>query len=390
MISKVKNILLTFYTDSIYIIFNILRPFLKVKKNRLVFIANYGKLYGCNPKYISEYILNRDKDNKYEIIWAFDRKHKMRLDSRIKIVTTLSLNYAYAINTAGFVFNNFRTDFKGSFWRKSKKQRYIMTWHGGMPLKKIEGDVTPVEINYMRMASIDSQNCDLMMSSASYYDKMIRSAMVYSGEILKCGNPRNDIFFNKKKIEEASHRIRERYKFGDKKVVLYAPTFRTDHNIDCYNIDWNLIADSIKNLLGTSDYIVLIRLHPDLVTLVSNKTDGAVNLFDVSNYPDMQEIMCVADIMITDYSSVMFEFALMNRPCFIYATDIDSYDRGFYFNFEDLPFPISKNNNELKNSLELFDATTYSKTVSDFMVKKMGVYEHGNACEKLYDWMQEQ
>lgn len=380
-------LVLAIYIELVRFILYLIRPFLKVKPNRMLFIANSGKLYGCNPKYITEYILEKDNEEKFEIVWVFGRKHKINLNPRIKTVTLLSFKYILAINTAGFVFNNFRTDFRKSLWIKSKKQKYIMTWHGSMPLKKIEGDVSPIEVEYMRMARIDSEKCDLMMSSARFFDAVIRRAMVYTGELLKSGNPRNDIFFDRDKIVSSTNKIREKYNLSNQKIVLYAPTFRTNHNMDCYNIDWALINEPIKSLLESNELAILLRLHPDLAKNASCNLLKGENIIDVSGYPDMQELMCAADLLLTDYSSVMFEFALMYKPCFIFASDIKDYDRGFYFDLKELPFSVSKDNDELAENIKRFNIESYQKNLFEFFNNKMGKYDNGEASQDLYNWI---
>lgn len=389
MIKIVKLLVLAIYIKIVRIIIYLIRPFLIVSPNRILFIANSGKLYGCNPKYITEYILENDKEERFEIIWVSDRKHKLNLNARIKTVILLSLNYILAINTAGFVVNNFRTNFRNSLWIKSKKQKYIMTWHGGMPLKKIEGDVSPVEVNYMKMALLDSENCDLMMSSARFFDDVIRRAMVYNGELLKSGSPRNDIFFDRGKIDSATKKIKEQYNLCNQKIVLYAPTFRTNHNLECYNIDWGLISEPIKKILESDDVVILLRLHPDLEIKANHNFLKGEKIIDVSSYPDMQELMCAADVLLTDYSSVMFEFALMYKPCFIFASDIEDYDRGFYFDLKELPFSVSTDNDELADNINNFNIESYQKNLSEFFNNKIGKYEKGEASKDLYNWIVE-
>ena len=368
-----------------------IRGVTRVNKNKVVCWANSYKLYGCNPKYITEYLLEHSPN--YTIYWVLNKDASVEeIDDRIKIIRPHTLKYLLTINTAGFVFNNFRTDFYTASWKKRKSQRYIMTWHGSQPLKMIERDFVIGSMkHYYKVAEEDSKKCNLMLSSSKISTEIIRRAMVYEGEVLEKGIPRNDIFFDDEKIKKATQKVKRILNLtSETNIVLYAPTFRTDHSIDHYDIDWVFIEDALNKYFRGGDYKILYRLHPDLASDINYSLPGVKNIIDVSGFSDMQELMCCADILITDYSSTMFEYALLKRPCFLFASDFETYDRNFYFNLVELPFPLSKSNKELSNNIMSFDNVKYNRDVENFMTNTLSFYDRGHASEALLEWMDKQ
>ena len=147
--------------------------------------------------------------------------------------------------------------------------------------------------------------------------------------------------------------------------------------------------EGIRNRFG-DEWIIFLRLHPNIVTtghFVSFSDN--LNIFDVSLYPDMQELLAVADVLVTDYSSSMFDFGLTKRPCFLYAPDVETYasdDRGFYIQLSELPFPLYKSNEELMSGIESFDSEEYQNNLSAFY-EKYGSFEKGDASKKVVDWI---
>ena len=104
-------------------------------------------------------------------------------------------------------------------------------------------------------------------------------------------------------------------------------------------------------------------------------------------YHDMQELLCISDMLITDYSSSMFDFAMLHRPCLLYATDVDQYDRGYYFDFAEMPFPLARNMQELESIVAEFDNELYEQRLDSFFEERVGFVEDGHAAEALAGWM---
>lgn len=347
-----------------------------INNNKIVISSYLGKGYGDNAKYIVNELL---KEDRLDIVWLV-RGNNTTFPKKIRIVKYGSLASFYEMVTARIWIDNRR---KPGYVRKRKGQYYINTWHASISLKKVEKDAgESLSKNYINAAKKDSKMCDLFLSGGDWETNLYQRAFWYSGEILKCGYPRQDILFNndlclwkqiKKKLEIAE----------ETKILLYAPTFRkgfqdSSINNDVYSLAWNRVLDSMKNRFGGS-WIGLIRLHPNIASL-SFQLNLPESVIDVSNYDDMQELMLVSDCMITDYSSSIMEFGLQGRPGFLFAVDMENYikDRNTYFDLNQLPFPLGTDNDSLIMNITKFDAEKYEADLKSFY-KNCGVYEGGKA-----------
>jgi CDP-glycerol glycerophosphotransferase len=103
----------------------------------------------------------------------------------------------------------------------------------------------------------------------------------------------------------------------------------------------------------------------------------------------MQELLSICDLLITDYSSSMFDFSMLRKPCIIYATDIEQYDRGYYYTFDQMPYPVARNQAELIETIRNFDLDQHLIKVDDFMSNTVGMFEDGNASRRIAAWMSE-
>jgi CDP-glycerol glycerophosphotransferase len=171
--------------------------------------------------------------------------------------------------------------------------------------------------------------------------------------------------------------------------VLYAPTFRRNKKIDPYKINWNNVIPALQEKFGNKGVTVLLRLHPNLIgsadvtPLLNNPA-----VIDATLYHDMQELLCISDMLITDYSSSMFDFSMQMKPCLLYATDVAQYDRGYYFDFRELPYPLATDESELIDNIKNFDKEKYNADLKQFFDVTVGLFEDGNASKSLTDWMQ--
>lgn len=360
-----------------------------VKSGRVLCWAYNYKQYGCNPRYLTEYLLEHHPD--MEIVWAFRRGVDISaVDKRIKCVRCFSWEYLKMVNSAEFLVTNSRTDPWHIYWSKRPEQKYLMLWHGGAALKRIERDVeSKLGFSYVRKAKRDSQVCDLMISGCKANTELIKRSFWYSGEILEKGIPRNDIFFNTELHSQIRQRINKQYNIAqDSRIVLYAPTFRRSGTLEPYHIDWDKMRPALKRMLQCDKLTIIVRMHPNLINKVD--TSELVNfegVVDGTLYHDMQELLCVSDLLITDYSSSMFDFSMQHRPCLLYATDVEQYDRGYYYDFTKLPFPLARNQEELHKIISDFDFETYNSQLSDFLDNELGVTESGIAAKALSEWM---
>ena len=202
-----------------------------------------------------------------------------------------------------------------------------MLWHAGVALKRIEADAADkLSFSYTQRAKADSKVCDLMISGCAMQTKLQRERYWYSGEILERGIPRNDIFFNTARHKKLRERIAKQYGIDPKsRIVLYAPTFRVDYSTKPYAINWSRVTPAISRMFGGESVAVLVRMHPLLIGKVETSHLVAYEgVCDATRYHDMQELLAVADMLITDYSSSMFDFAMQGRLCLLYATDANA------------------------------------------------------------------
>lgn len=369
----------------------VVRCFVSVKKGRVMCWAYSGKQYSCNPRYLTEYLLEHNPE--FEIYWVFRKGvDTSSIDKRIKCVRLRSWRYYLLVNSAEFLFTNARTDPWRMCWHKRDGQKYIMMWHGGVALKKIEKDAEDkLSYSYLKRAKADSKVCDLMISGCRAQSVLLKEKFWYDGEILEKGIPRNDIFFKQELHTDIRERICRQYSIArDSRIVLYAPTFRENRSIEPYRIAWTEIMPYLKEFFGSEKVVVLLRMHPNIINQVDiSSLLNCDNVIDVTRYHDMQELLCVSDMLITDYSSSMFDFTMQSRPCVLYATDIEQYDRGYYYKFTELPYPVARNNEELKAHLASFDKAKYEADLQRFFSDVVGLCEDGHASEALAVWMQQ-
>ncbi len=354
-------------------------PF-RVNSRKIVFSNFNGKGYGYDPKYICERLL---EESDFDIIWAVkDINNDNEIPSNVKIVRINGLKYYFHMATAKIWVDDVR---KGSEIRKRNGQYYLQTWHGFIPLKKLERDVVQtLSDNYIRDAIHDSEMMDAILSSCRTRTELIKRAFWYDGEILEVGCPRNDIFFKRDDKDEGI--LKALGVSENTKIVVYAPTFRQNNGMESYNIDFERVKEALENRFGNK-FSCVVRLHPNLQSVDVTKVFGA-NVIDGSKIQDAQRLFANADVLISDYSDCLFETALANTPVFIFASDKQRYmnERDFYIQLEELPFLVAETNDDLiKNILE-FDYDEYMNNLEVFW-KSQGLFEDGNATEKTVEWI---
>ena len=354
---------------------------LPLKKNKVLFISHLGKSYSCNPKYLCEY-LAKYYDNEIDIVWVYsgDAACPKDLPSNVRTVHHFSRRYLYEISTAHYVVSNTRiTDW--FMFEKRKGQIYIQTWHSSLRLKCIEADAGLPD-SYILAAKKDSSKIDYIISGCELSTNIFQKSFWYDGPILKTGTPRIDYLLNITS-QEKLHILEKAGLSNEYRYVLYAPTFRKNNDLSAYNIKYDVLISTLKLKFG-GKWKVLFRLHPNLKDVVSVEQIGK-DCIDVTQYGDMQELLCISDILITDYSSSMFDMAYLKKLCILYTSDLDKYlssERKLYFNLKALPFVVVKDNLQLQKAIEKFDKTVYDESVFNFM-KQIGSYEDGNACKRI-------
>lgn len=374
-----------FVRMKIYRIFAFLFSRSKIDEKKVVFVNYYGAGYGDNPKAIADFILENGLE--YNLVWLLDKRKDdgSCFPDQIRKVSYFSLKSIYELATARIWVDNCRKEY---FPKKKKGQIYIQTWHGGFSLKKIEADAPSLSQQYITMAKEDSKNIDVILNGYEFMTGIFKESFWYSGPVLNIGTPRSDLFFNKKKIFNSRSKVFNYYEIDTgTKLFLYAPTFRQSYDLDVYTLNYEKIQKALERKFN-GKWKILVRLHPNLLNLADSLvlSETVVN---VTGYKDMQELLCASDLVVTDYSSLVFDFFILNRPVFLYCPDLSEYtskDRELYFDVTELPFSISGDNEELCDKIQSFDCTDYLKSIEEFK-ERVGFCEKGTACSSLFNWI---
>lgn len=328
-----------------YHILDKLFSLLPVKNNKIVFQNFSGKGYGDNPKYVCEALRKTDKN--LDIVWLTFGK-KEGFPSGIRVVNYGSWKAVYELATAKVWVDNCRTGIRA---KKRKKQLYIQTWHGGLGIKKVEGEIVDrLSKKYIEIAQADSKITDILISSSRWQTEQMKKFFWYNGEILECGLPRNDILITnspdiKKRVYETLG-IEE-----NKKIILFAPTFRMGKENEVILPNYKKIVEAC-NLVFESKYDFVLRLHPNCTNV---NIDG-LDIIDASKYSDVQELIIASDLLITDYSSLMFDFMIMEKKVLLYTPDLTEYltnERELAFQITTLPFLLSETEEELLRNIDV-------------------------------------
>lgn len=348
---------------------------LPIKGNKIAFVSFGGKGFGGNPKAIA--LALHEKRPDLDLVWlTSERDHG--LPDFIRPVRFGTFAAVCELSTSKVWVN----DSRGGELYKKKGQFYLQTWHG-FAHKKIEAAADKsLPESYIRQCKRDSSHIDLIVSGSRFMTNIYRRDFWYSGEIAEYGTPRNDVFFSDATSIQTKV-IRSLSLPEGRKLLLYAPTFRHDGSLNAYKLDVSRVADACARRFG-GEWTVLVRLHPNVAKKSEElfAYDGKTAI-DATSYPDMQELLVAADVLLTDYSSSMFDFALTKKPCFRYAGDLDAYiaDRGFYFPAESLPFPLATHEDELALSIISFDSEAYCTSLKRF-TDENGFCEDGFASSR--------
>lgn len=362
------------------LLFIIMRIF-PIQKNKIVCCNMKGKRYGDNPKYIVDELIKRYPE--YEIVWLIRPEYRKEIPEKIRPVKYDIFHIAYELSTAKFWIDS---NTKSFGVRKRKGQYYIQTWHGSYGLKKLYADL-PGKLPFIdrKIVQSDAKRWDLFLSNSSFITAVYRRAFWYNGEIMECGSPRNDIFF--RDYEKYIQKVKAFFHIEGKKAVLYAPTYRNDLGTDEYHLDFEVLQSSMEARFG-GQWVVLVRLHPNNIADAEGFITYSDTVINATGYSVMQELLVACDVLISDYSSCMFDFVTKKSPCFMYATDINKYksERDFYFDIHELPFPLAENNHELQENILRFDEEKYERKLQE-LFKKVGLHDTGNAGRQVAEWI---
>ena len=319
---------------------------------RRVFYNSFNGQFSDNPRAIYEELVRGS--SAVEHAWIADHP---AFPAQVATVAPYSLGYLREAGRAGYVVSNRQMP---NNFRKRPGARYLQTWHG-TPLKRIGFDndrwkENPRGLDHMAR---DFAKWDYLVSQNPFSTEIFRRAFRFDGEILETGYPRNDIL-NSPDAAVTRARVRAELGIGDGvRAVLYAPTWR-DNAVDdggALRFSLALDAERLQATLGR-DHRLLLRLHYLLAGTPVG--DGADCVRNVSDHPDIRDLYLAADVLITDYSSAMFDFAVTGKPIVLFAYDLDEYRdgvRGFYFDLEEeAPGPLCRTSDAVIDALRDLDS----------------------------------
>lgn len=347
-------------------------------KNKVVFSSFSGKRYGDNPKIVSNKLYN--DFNNIKQVWLFYNNKFNDMPNGIKQVKWGSIGMIYHLATAK-VWVDSHT--KPLWVKKRKNQYYINTWHGGLGLKKIEGDAkdTLKEKDIKRIKN-NSKMVDVFISNSKWLTDIYKRAFWYNGVIEKIGYPKDE-FLENFDVNIARKKV---YKYCNQDIntnfLLYVPTMREKIDINLIKFDSDKIISHLSKKFG-GKWKILLRLHPMNEKEVLNfKKDN--NIINVTKYEDILELILSTEILISDYSSCIFDATLIRKKAIIYAPDYEEYqkERGLYFTLEELPFLTAKNEDELCNCIDKFNNDKYIEKINEYYTKVEYIND-GRANDKI-------
>ncbi len=366
---------------------SILRVVLKVfyifpiKRNKVVLQAYNGRLYTCSPKYIAEGLA---KTGRYAVYYALKANSKDTIPAEIAQIKYRSLLHFYHLMTAGFVI--FNSSGITGLLPYRKRQIVIQTWHGGYSFKVIGNDFFKDQKSRNNRKLTGDLLTYFLSGSKMATDQHARAMSVSKHKFLNIGLPRNDILFHD------HSRIKEKVflHFGLElhvKLVLYAPTYRdgpvkamTEYGLEAIN-DAEVVSVLEERFGG--NFVFLYKAHHDMIP-----TNIGKNCVNASDYSDIQELMCAADVLITDYSSCMADFALQRKPGFLFTPDLIQYESVHPFSMDVAcwPYQAAQTNEELLMQIREYDEQTGRNKIEGFL-QKIGNCDVGHAMDSLLEIM---
>lgn len=357
-----------------------------IKRNRIIIYSLKQHGYSCNLKYLTEYIRENYPDD-FTIMWIVKDQNNCDLvrgygvDAEVKS----SLKHFWYRMRAGIVITN--DEFYPMFIKKPG-QIYVNTWHGGINYKKIGYEGLEFTNRIQKFIYKIQNPCpDLFVSGSKEFTDTTSSAFHFPKKVFcSTGLLRNDIFFTgEKERKEKAASIKKKIGIDDSsKILLYAPTYRRGDHSPVRYFQFDSLRKHLSKRFG-GEWIILIRQH----YFVKSESVLGANVKDVSNYEDMQELMLCSDCMISDYSSCMWDFSLMEKPCFAYTPDLEDYlknDRSFFIPMVKWPYPICQTPEELYIAIDRYNEEEYLNKIQEHR-KQCISFDRGKACESLTEYL---
>ena len=366
-------------------------PFGRIDDKKVYFQTFSGRGYSDSPKAMYEYMMKAPEYADYHFVWSFKEPERFSFlrNSRTEVVKFRSRADNKALRTSRYWISNYRML---DHQHPRKGQIYVQCWHG-TPLKRLGYDLEASDNSMNSIKEIrskyrtDARKFKYLISPSPFCTEKFATAwnLVKTNQthkIIEEGYPRNDHLINA--TDEERTEIRQKLGVDGKKVILYAPTWRDNQHTsgEGYTYKTEVDFDKLRAELG-EEYIILFRAH----YLVANSFDfdkyrGFVE--DVSSYSDINDLYIAADILITDYSSVFFDFANLRKPEIFYMYDLEEYAnelRGFYISLDELPGPIVRDEDALIEAVKACDGWKPDEKYEEFC-RKFNPKDDGNASAR--------
>lgn len=384
LLRYLKKIIIRFLLKTLYVF--------PVKKNRIFLLNDLSYRYVGNPRFIGDYLLS-EYPGVFEIVVSVGdvSAYKYLVDKGLKVVKFNSpMYFFYAITAAVFVSNSGGY----SYIPVRKKQCVINTWHGGGAYKKCGIHMYEDTPLFRKDLLLSANYTSIFLSTCSEFSKVMEDSMLIPREIFwEIGMPRNDMLLKQDKNKKDNIKRKIGLK-DDEKLVLFAPTYRkiadnyfNDSIAISYGVDSKRVCKALEKRFG-GHWKFAIRYHPCVVNRGEFHNDDVI---DLSDYDEMQELLLIADAMINDFSSSMWDYMLTEKPSFLFAKDLDHYIKTteVYTPVEEWPFPKATNNDELEANIMNFNIDQY-KLACKQHYKKLGGCESGCAtklvCDRIYQY----
>ena len=368
--------------------------------DKLVIFASYGgRAYVCSPRAIYEYMQKDEKYKDYKFVWAFKEPEKyeyLKENANTKVVKIGKKDYQKYLAKAKYWIFNYKIP---EYYNPKKDQVFLQCWHG-TPLKRLGCDLLHYDNKLNTVKEMkkrythEAKQFTYLLSPSDFATKAFTSAwdlksIDKENSIIQVGYPRNDFLYNytQQDVENAKKEIG--IENINKKIILYAPTYRSNQHESGVGYVYKEEVDfeKLQKELG-EEFIILFRPHYFVANQFEfDKFKGFV--YDVSRFDDITKLYIISDILITDYSSVFFDYANLKRPIIFHMYDLEHYrdeSNGFYLDVEkDLPGKITKTDEELIKEIQKVNNNfTYDEKYKEFN-QRFNSMEDGNASKRVVE-----
>ena len=359
--------------------------FIRVDDKLILFNSYGGKKYDDSPKAIYEWMLSDYRFNSCKLVWALQEPEKVSAPGRAEVIKADSVKYFVTALKARVWITNSSME-RGLDFKKNKTICFN-TWHG-TPIKLMGIDIKNENQSFKSRVLV---RADIMCAQSQYdIDTFSHAFRIPTTDFRMTGLARNDVLANY--TADDAEAIRQKLGIGkDKTVLLYAPTFReyTKGSLNAVVLNVRMDLSKWQRLLGEK-YVVLFRAHYEVARYM--KVGGYPMFIDVSMYPNLNELMIASDALISDYSSIYFDYSVMHKPMYCFAYDYDAYmaNRGMYLNLkEELPCTIYGEEEDLIKELLRIEDEKVDLIQRTIDFQKKYVIEYGRGAARSCDVISE-